>query len=83
MCDNSDLDTMSRLPPAALAGSAGAGLFAANASVAGGLGNTGLLGDAPLADADLLGVNTAVMFDEIGGLHKRACIACVSACAVC
>jgi hypothetical protein len=69
---DSDSDAAPPPAPAALAGGAGAGLFAGDASVAGGPSNMGKLGDAALADADPLGVNTAVTFDEVGGLDERA-----------
>jgi hypothetical protein len=34
------------------------------------------VGDAALADADPLGVNQNVTFDEVGGLDNRECLSC-------
>jgi ATPase family AAA domain-containing protein 2 len=51
----------------------GGGLMPSDlAAVAGTPSNLGKIGDAALADADPLGVNTNVTFDEIGGLDDRA-----------
>jgi hypothetical protein len=68
--DGSDSDTVPP-PLAALAGRAGAGVFAGDAASPGRPSNLGKLGNAALADTDPLGVNTAVTLDEVGGLDKR------------
>lgn len=47
-------------------------ITAAAAAAGGGPSNFGKVGDAALADADPLGVNTAVTFDDVGGLDTRA-----------
>ena len=46
--------------------------LAAAAASGGGPSNFGKVGDAALADADPLGVNTSVTFDDVGGLDERA-----------
>lgn len=81
--DDSDSDFPSRNPRKNLGlGGAGGGLFAGSAG-AGGLlpgdlaaaagtpSNLGKIGDAALADADPLGVNQNVTFDEVGGLDDH------------
>ena len=62
----------------ALAGGLGTGAvpgsmndLAAAAASGGGPSNFGKVGDAALADADPLGVNTSVTFDDVGGLDER------------
>ena len=45
--------------------------LAAAAASGGGPSNFGKVGDAALADADPLGVNTSVTFDDVGGLDER------------
>ncbi|RDX41221.1 AAA-domain-containing protein [Lentinus brumalis] len=82
--DDSDSDHATRTPrkPFGLAG-AGGGVFAGGAGAAGGFlpsdlaaaagtpSNLGKVGDAALADADPLGVNQNVTFDEVGGLDEH------------
>ncbi|EIN04309.1 AAA-domain-containing protein [Punctularia strigosozonata HHB-11173 SS5] len=54
------------------AAAGGGGLFAGDlAAAAGTPSNLGKLGDAALADADPLGVNQNVTFDEVGGLDDH------------
>ncbi|RPD55097.1 AAA-domain-containing protein [Lentinus tigrinus ALCF2SS1-7] len=84
--DDSDSDYATRTPrkPFGLAGAgAGGGVFAGGAGAAGGFlpgdlaaaagtpSNLGKVGDAALADADPLGVNQNVTFDEVGGLDDH------------
>jgi hypothetical protein len=47
-------------------------------SSSGGPHDYGRVGDAMLADADPLGVNVNVTFDEVGGLDERAFRCCFS-----
>lgn len=55
-----------------MAGPAGAGgMFAGDLAAGGTPSNLGKIGDSALADADPLGVNTNVTFDEVGGLDDR------------
>ncbi|CCM04953.1 uncharacterized protein FIBRA_07150 [Fibroporia radiculosa] len=54
------------------AGGAGGGLYPSDlAAAAGTPSNLGKIGDASLADADPLGVNQNVTFDEVGGLDDH------------
>lgn len=82
--DDSDSDHVGRTPRkpfgatggmgGVFAGGAGAsgGLFASDlAAAAGTPSNLGKVGDAILADADPLGVNQNVTFDEVGGLDDH------------
>ncbi|KAI0313571.1 hypothetical protein OF83DRAFT_522786 [Amylostereum chailletii] len=78
--DDSDSDAPTRSPRkgfggAALAGGLGAGpsgLAPADlAAAAGAPSNFGKVGDSALADADPLGVNQNVTFDEVGGLDDH------------
>ncbi|KAI0717585.1 hypothetical protein C8T65DRAFT_571662 [Cerioporus squamosus] len=84
--DDSDSDHATRTPrkPFGLAGAGGGGgVFAGGAGAAGGFlpgdlaaaagtpSNLGKVGDAALADADPLGVNQNVTFDEVGGLDDH------------
>ncbi|KAH9887689.1 AAA-domain-containing protein [Cubamyces lactineus] len=84
--DDSDSDHATRTPRkgfGGLAGSGGGGVFAGGAGNAGGFlpgdlaaaagtpSNLGKVGDAALADADPLGVNQNVTFDEVGGLDDH------------
>ncbi|KAG1833621.1 hypothetical protein F4604DRAFT_2017812 [Suillus subluteus] len=83
--DDSDSDFPTRTPRKPFGGAGvfgaggpisagGAGLLPgdlAAAAAAGTPSNLGKIGDAALADADPLGVNTNVTFDEVGGLDDR------------
>ncbi|KAI0368432.1 AAA-domain-containing protein [Pilatotrama ljubarskyi] len=84
--DDSDSDFATRTPRkpfGGLAGAGGGGVFAGGAANAGGFlpgdlaaaagtpSNLGKVGDAALADADPLGVNQNVTFDEVGGLDDH------------
>ncbi|EAU82409.1 ATPase with bromodomain-containing protein [Coprinopsis cinerea okayama7 len=78
--DDSDSDHPTRTPRKQPFG-AGLNPFGSNAIPAGGIlpgdlvagtpSNLGKIGDAALADADPLGVNTNVTFDEVGGLDEH------------
>ncbi|KII83379.1 hypothetical protein PLICRDRAFT_148152 [Plicaturopsis crispa FD-325 SS-3] len=84
--DDSDSDYNTRTPRKPFGAGAG-GVFGGGAAVAGGgaggmmpsdlaaaagtPSNLGKVGDAALADADPLGVNTNVTFDEVGGLDDH------------
>ncbi|KAH7881853.1 AAA-domain-containing protein [Phlebopus sp. FC_14] len=82
--DDSDSDIPTRTPRKGFGGANG--IFGAGAVSAGGAGllpgdlaaatagtpsNLGKIGDSALADADPLGVNTNVTFDEVGGLDDH------------
>ncbi|TFY77944.1 hypothetical protein EWM64_g6069 [Hericium alpestre] len=75
--EDSDSDAPGRAPRKglggpALAGGVGTGIAPADlATAAGGPSNFGKVGDAALADADPLGVNQNVTFDEVGGLDDH------------
>ncbi|CDO76348.1 hypothetical protein BN946_scf185011.g12 [Trametes cinnabarina] len=84
--DDSDSDYNTRTPRkpfGGLAGAGGGGVFAGGAGNASGLlpgdiaaaagtpSNLGKVGDSALADADPLGVNQNVTFDEVGGLDDH------------
>ncbi|OSD01938.1 AAA-domain-containing protein [Trametes coccinea BRFM310] len=84
--DDSDSDYNTRTPRkpfGGLAGAGGGGVFAGGAGNPSGLlpgdmaaaagtpSNLGKVGDAALADADPLGVNQNVTFDEVGGLDDH------------
>ncbi|KAI0786557.1 hypothetical protein C8Q75DRAFT_721352 [Abortiporus biennis] len=81
--DDSDSDFASRTPRKPYGVGAGGGLFAGNAGGAGSLfpselaaaagtpSNLGKVGDALLADADPLGVNQNLSFDDVGGLDEH------------
>ncbi|KAI0820715.1 AAA-domain-containing protein [Trametes gibbosa] len=83
--DDSDSDHLTRTPRkpfGGLAGAGGGGVFAGAGSAGGFLpgdlaaaagtpSNLGKVGDAALADADPLGVNQNVTFDEVGGLDDH------------
>ncbi|KAI0029808.1 hypothetical protein K488DRAFT_55566 [Vararia minispora EC-137] len=79
--DDSDSDAPTRMPGRGGLGAGGpafaGGLGAAPANLAdlataaGGPSNFGKVGDAALADADPLGVNQNVTFDEVGGLDDH------------
>ncbi|KAF8164708.1 hypothetical protein B0H34DRAFT_779832 [Crassisporium funariophilum] len=81
--DDSDSDHATRTPRKAFGGVApfGAGAVAGGAGGGGGMigdlaaggtpSNLGKIGDSALADADPLGVNTNVTFDEVGGLDDH------------
>ncbi|KAI8984851.1 AAA-domain-containing protein [Trametes punicea] len=84
--DDSDSDYATRTPRKPFGGLAGAGggsVFAGGAGNTGGFlpsdlaaaagtpSNLGKVGDAALADADPLGVNQNVTFDEVGGLDDH------------
>ncbi|KAI0637541.1 AAA-domain-containing protein [Trametes polyzona] len=83
--DDSDSDHLTRTPRkpfGGLAGAGGGGAFAGAgnaggflpgdlAAAAGTPSNLGKVGDAALADADPLGVNQNVTFDEVGGLDDH------------
>ncbi|KAF7969130.1 hypothetical protein HWV62_28250 [Athelia sp. TMB] len=78
--DDSDSDYNTRTPRktfagafaggAAAAGGAG-GMLSGDLAAAGTPSNMGKIGDSALADADPLGVNTNVTFDEVGGLDDH------------
>ena len=51
---------------------AAGGLFHSDLAAAGTPSNLGKVSEAALADADPLGVNQSVTFDEVGGLDDRA-----------
>ncbi|OBZ65477.1 putative AAA domain-containing protein C31G5.19 [Grifola frondosa] len=81
--DDSDSDFPTRTPRKPFGGVGGVGgMFAGNAATGGFLpsdlaaaagtpSNLGKVGDAVLADADPLGVNQNVTFDEVGGLDDH------------
>ncbi|PCH41735.1 AAA-domain-containing protein [Wolfiporia cocos MD-104 SS10] len=84
--DDSDSDYPTRTPRKGFGASGMGGMFAGGAGGAGGGGNMyagdlaaaagtpsnlGKVGDATLADADPLGVNQNVTFDEVGGLDDH------------
>ncbi|KAG1861702.1 glycoside hydrolase superfamily [Suillus subluteus] len=80
--DDSDSDFPTRTPRKPFGGAGvfgaggpisagGAGLLPGDLAAAGTPSNLGKIGDAALADADPLGVNTNVTFDEVGGLDDR------------
>ncbi|KAF5392492.1 hypothetical protein D9757_002326 [Collybiopsis confluens] len=77
--DDSDSDVPSRTPrkPYGLGAfegavaSGGGGLLPGDLAAAGTPSNLGKIGDSTLADADPLGVNVNVTFDEIGGLDEH------------
>ncbi|KAI0078819.1 AAA-domain-containing protein [Panus rudis PR-1116 ss-1] len=82
--DDSDSDYGTRTPRKPFGvGAGGGGIFAGSAGGTGGLfppdlgatagtpSNLGKVGDASLADADPLGVNQNVSFDEVGGLDEH------------
>ncbi|THH05437.1 hypothetical protein EW145_g4792 [Phellinidium pouzarii] len=78
--DDSDSDAPARTPRKPLSAGAGGGLFAAGGggglfpdslAAAGTPSNLGKVSDAALADADPLGVNANVTFDEVGGLDDH------------
>ncbi|EJF60052.1 AAA-domain-containing protein [Dichomitus squalens LYAD-421 SS1] len=85
--DDSDSDYATRTPRKPFGGISGAGgsggIFAGGAGAAGGFlpgdlaaaagtpSNLGKVGDSALADADPLGVNQNVTFDEVGGLDDH------------
>lgn len=62
------------------AGAGGASSILAGdlAAAAGTPSNLGKVGDASLADADPLGVNQNVTFDEVGGLDDRTSFRCLA-----
>ncbi|KAI0751701.1 AAA-domain-containing protein [Daedaleopsis nitida] len=83
---DSDYATRTPRKPFGLGAGAGGGVFAGGAGAAGATGgflpgdlaaaagtpsNLGKVGDAALADADPLGVNQNVTFDEVGGLDDH------------
>ncbi|KIK70579.1 hypothetical protein GYMLUDRAFT_148547 [Collybiopsis luxurians FD-317 M1] len=77
--DDSDSDVPSRTPrkpfglgafEGAVAGGGG-GLLPGDLAAAGTPSNLGKIGDSTLADADPLGVNVNVTFDEVGGLDEH------------
>ncbi|KAI5120735.1 hypothetical protein M0805_006441 [Coniferiporia weirii] len=77
--DDSDTDVPTRTPRKPFGAGAGGGLFAAGGgglfpdtmAAAGTPSNLGKVSDAALADADPLGVNPNVTFDEVGGLDDH------------
>ncbi|KAF9257713.1 AAA-domain-containing protein [Marasmius fiardii PR-910] len=78
--DDSDSDVPTRTPRKPFGGlgafgggvaGGGGGLLAGDLAAAGTPSNLGRVGDATLADADPLGVNVNVTFDEVGGLDDH------------
>ncbi|GBE79053.1 Uncharacterized AAA domain-containing protein [Sparassis crispa] len=78
--DDSDSDYATRTPRKPFGVGSVGGVFAGNAgglfpgdlaATAGTPSNLGKIGDAALADADPLGVNQNVTFDEVGGLDEH------------
>lgn len=79
--DDSDSDHPTRTPRkpfgalapfgGAVAGAAGSGMMPGDLAAGGTPSNLGKIGNAALADADPLGVNTNVTFDEVGGLDDH------------
>ncbi|ESK87512.1 aaa family atpase [Moniliophthora roreri MCA 2997] len=78
--DDSDSDHITRTPRKNFGGlgafgggvaGGGGGLLAGDLAAAGTPSNLGRVGDATLADADPLGVNVNVTFDEVGGLDDH------------
>ncbi|KAL0063917.1 TAT-binding protein-like protein 7, AAA ATPase [Marasmius tenuissimus] len=78
--DDSDSDAPTRTPRKPFGGmgalggglaGGGGGLLAGDLAAAGTPSNLGRVGDSTLADADPLGVNVNVTFDEVGGLDDH------------
>ncbi|KAF5336968.1 hypothetical protein D9611_002981 [Ephemerocybe angulata] len=76
--DDSDSDNPTRTPrkpfgvnPFGGGAVAAGGILPGDLAAAGTPSNLGKIGDAALADADPLGVNTNVTFDEVGGLDEH------------